>query len=107
VSVPENHVLELRWSRSPLLLAGAGLVIGILANIVVVLVQLFVDPATAVALGIVIVVLLGAGGLAVRGVGELWESPHWKSSGCFLCAAAYLGTATVALVNGVPLIFQQ
>jgi len=58
VAGPENHVLELRWSRSPLLLAGAGLVIGVLANIVVVLVQLFVDPATAVALGIVIVCFL-------------------------------------------------
>ena len=104
---PENHLLELRRARSPLVLAGAGLVIGILANVVVALFQLFLEPATAVALGILIVVLLGAGGLAVRGVGELWESPHWKSSGCFLCAAAYLGTATVALVNGAPLIFQQ
>ena len=41
------------------------------------------------------------------GVGELRESREWKASGCFLCAAAYLGTATVALVNGVPLVFQQ
>src|SRR5829696_4360023 len=30
VAGPENHVLELRWARSPLLLAGAGLVIGVL-----------------------------------------------------------------------------
>ena len=66
-------------------LAGAGLVIGVLANIVVVLVQLFVDPEMAVALGIIIVVLLGAGGLAVRGVGELWESPTGNRQDAF-CA---------------------
>jgi hypothetical protein len=58
-------------------------------------------------LGILLVVLLGAGGLACRGIGELRNSPGWKASGCFLCAAAYLGTASVALVNGVPLVFQS
>jgi glutamine amidotransferase-like uncharacterized protein len=64
------------------------------------------NPETAIVLGILLVVLLGAGGLACQGIGELRNSPDWKASGCFLCAAAYFGTATVALVNGVPLIFQ-
>jgi hypothetical protein len=93
------------WSRLAVI---AGLVIGIVGNIAVALTQVVPsNPETAIVLGIILVVLLGAGGLACRGVGELRNSPGWKASGCFLCAAAYLGTATVALVNGVPLIFQS
>jgi hypothetical protein len=91
------------WSRLAVI---AGLVIGIVGNIAVALTQVVPsNPETAIVLGIILVVLLGAGGLAFRGIGELRNSPGWKASGCFLCAAAYLGTATVALVNGVPLIF--
>jgi len=74
---------------------------------VIALVQLVLAPATAVTIGIVLVVTLGAGCLAARGVGELRGSRQWKSAGCFMCAGAYLGTATVALVNGVPLVFGQ
>jgi hypothetical protein len=92
------------WSRLAVI---AGLVIGIVGNVAVALTQVLPsDPKIAIILGIILVVLLGAGGLAVRGIGELQNSPGWKASGCFLCAAAYFGTATVALVNGVPLIFQ-
>jgi hypothetical protein len=97
----------LAWSRSPGALVTAGLLISALLLGVIAFVQFVVAPATAVTIGIVLVVGLGAGGLAARGVGELRDSREWKSSGCFLCAAAYLGTATVALVNGVPLVFQQ
>ena len=97
-------VEQARWPRLAVI---AGLVIGIVGNVAVALTQILPsDPKTASILGIILVVLLGAGGLAGRGVGELRNSPGWKASGCFLCAAAYLGTATVALVNGVPLIFQ-
>ena len=97
-------VEQARWSRLAVI---AGLVIGIAGNVAVALTQVLPsNPKTAIMLGIILVVLLGAGGLAGRGVGELRNSPGWKASGCFLCAAAYLGTATVALVNGVPLIFQ-
>ena len=92
-------VEQARWSRLAVI---AGLAIGIVALTQV----LPANPETAIVLGIILVVLLGGGGLACRGVGELRNSPGWKASGCFLCAAAYVGTATVALVNGVPLIFQ-
>jgi hypothetical protein len=93
-----------RWSRLTVI---AGLVIGLVGNVAVGLTQVLPsNPKTAIVLGVILVVLLGAGGLAGRGIGELRNSPGWKASGCFLCAAAYLGTATVALVNGVPLMFQ-
>jgi hypothetical protein len=93
------------WSRLAVI---AGLVVGIVGNVAVALTQVLPsNPKTAIMLGIILVVLLGAGGLAGRGIGELQDSPGWKASGCFLCAAAYLGTATVALINGVPLIFQS
>jgi len=95
------------WSRSPRTLVFAGSIISVLLVVIVAFLQFVLLPVTAIAIGIGIVVTLGAGGLVVRGVGELRDSPHWKSSGCFLCAAAYLGTASVALVNGVPLVFQQ
>jgi hypothetical protein len=85
----------------------AGLLMSVLLLAVIAFAQFVLAPATAVSIGIVLVVSLGAGGLAVRGVGELRGSPEWKSSGCFMCAVAYLGTATVALVNGVPLVFGQ
>jgi hypothetical protein len=94
-----------RWPRLAVI---AGLAVGLVGNVAVALTQVLPsNPETSIVLGIVLVVLLGAGGLACRGVGELRNSPGWKASGCFLCAAAYLGTATVALVNGVPLIFQS
>jgi drug/metabolite transporter (DMT)-like permease len=93
-----------RWPRLGVI---AGVVIGLVGNVVVALAQVLPsNPETAIGLGIVLVVLLGAGGLSCRGVGEWRNSPGWKASGCFLCAAAYVGTATVALVNGLPLIFQ-
>jgi hypothetical protein len=91
------------WSRRLVL---AAVLVSLAANVVVAVAQLL-EPEVAIVLGIIMVVLLGAGGLASRGVGELRNSPAWKASGCFLCGAAYLGTATVALVNGVPLIFQH
>ena len=97
-------VEKARWSHLAVIV---GVVIGLVGNAAVALTQVVPsDPKTAIVLGIILVVLLGAGGLAGRGIGELRNSPGWKASGCFLCAAAYLGTATVALVNGVPLIFQ-
>jgi hypothetical protein len=97
-------VEQARWSRLAVI---AGLVIGIVGNVAVALTQVLPsNPKTAIMLGVILVVLLGAGGLAGRGIGELRNSPGWKASGCFLCAAAYLGTATVALVNGLPLVFQ-
>ena len=97
----------LTWARSPSALMIAGLLISVLLLAVIAFAQFVLAPATAVTIGIVLVVSLGAGGLAARGVGELRDSREWKSSGCFMCAAAYLGTATVALVNGVPLVFAQ
>lgn len=102
----QNPLHRLGWSRSPVALVVGGLIISLVLVLVLTLLQFFLPPVTAVALGIVVVVVLGAGGLMARGVGELRDSPHWKASGCFLCATAYLGTATVALVNGLPLIFQ-
>ena len=102
----QNPLHRLGWSRSPVALVVGGLIISVVLVLVLTLLQVLVPPVTAVAVGIVVVVALGAGGLAARGVGELRDSPHWKASGCFLCASAYLGTATVALVNGVPLVFQ-
>ena len=107
VETAEKWRRGLAWSRSPRALLVAGLLISVLLLSVVAFAQFVLAPATAVGIGITIVVLLGAGGLAARGVGELRDSREWKASGCFLCSAAYLGTASVALVNGVPLIFQQ
>jgi hypothetical protein len=103
-----EHSVAVQQARWPRLAVIAGLVIGIVGNIAVALTQVLPsNPETAITLGILLVVFLGAGGLACRGIGELQNSPGWKASGCFLCAAAYAGTATVALVNGVPLIFQS
>ena len=97
-------VEQSRWSRAAVI---AGLIIAVIGNVAVALTQVLPsNPKTAIVLGILLVVFLGGGGLACRGIGELQNSPGWKASGCFLCAAAYVGTATVALVNGVPLIFQ-
>lgn len=107
VETAERWTRGLAWSRSPRALLVAGLVISVLLLAVVAFAQFVLTPARAVSIGIALVVLLGAGGLAARGVGELRGSREWKASGCFLCAAAYLGTATVALVNGVPLVFQS
>ena len=87
----KKWVRGLTWARSRNALVIAGLLISVLLLAVVVLVQFVLAPATAVTIGIVLVVSLGAGGLAARGVGELRDSREWKSSGCFLCAAAYLG----------------
>jgi hypothetical protein len=101
----KKWVRGLIWARSPNALVVAGVLISVILLAVIAFVQLVLAPATAVTIGIVLVVTLGAGGLAVRGVGELRDSRPWKSSGCFMCAGAYLGTATVALVNGVPLVF--
>ncbi|HET9647579.1 MAG TPA: hypothetical protein VFP34_05030 [Microlunatus sp.] len=98
---------RLARSRSPQTLALSGLVIGLLLVVVVLFLQFVLSPETAISIGIVIVVFLGAGGLAARGVGELRDSVHWKAAGCFLCACAYLATASVALVNGVPLVFTR
>src|SRR4051794_27751018 len=101
----KKWVRGLIWARSPNALVVGGLLLSLFLLAVIALVQFVLAPATAVTIGIVLVVTLGAGGLAARGVGELRESRPWKSSGCFMCAGAYLGTATVALVNGVPLVF--
>ena len=100
-------VRGLTWARSRNALVVAGLLMSVILLAVIALVQFVLAPATAVTIGIVLVVTLGAGGLAAHGVGELRGSRQWKSAGCFMCAGAYLGTATVALVNGVPLVFGQ
>lgn len=96
-------VQEARGSR---LAIAAAVLVSLVANVAVALAQVLSSPETAIVLGVIMVVLLGAGGLCCRGVGELRNSAAWKASGCFLCGAAYIGTATVALVNGVPLIFE-
>ncbi len=94
-------------ARLPRVGVAVGIALGLVGNAAVALTQILPSSAeTGIVLGIILVVSLGAGGLACRGVGELRNSPGWKASGCFLCAAAYLGTATVALVNGVPLLFE-
>jgi len=103
----ERPLRRLGWSRSPQGLVVIGLTVSVLLVVALGVAQFVLATLSAIVVGIVIVVTLGAGGLAARGFGELRDSPQWKASGCFLCAAAYLGTATVALVNGVPLIFQQ
>jgi len=103
----ERPLRRLGWSRSPQGLVVIGLTVSVLLVVALGVAQFVLATLSAIVVGIVIVVTLGAGGLAARELGELRDSPQWKASGCFLCAAAYLGTATVALVNGVPLIFQQ
>jgi O-antigen ligase len=107
VTTDGKWVRGLTWARSRNALVVAGLLLSVVLLAVIALVQFVLAPATAVTIGIVLVVTLGAGGLAARGVGELRGSRQWKSAGCFMCAGAYLGTATVALVNGVPLVFGQ
>lgn len=92
------------WSRRAIL---AAVLVSLAGNVAVVVAQVLAStPEFAIAVGIIVVVLLGAGGLVSRGIGELRNSPGWKASGCFLCGAAYLGTASVALANGVPLLFE-
>ena len=53
------------------------------------------------AVGVVLVVGLGAGGLVCRGIGEHRSSSVWKSTGYFVGSAAYGASASVALINGL------
>lgn len=55
----------------------------------------------AVIIGVITVVLLGAAGLALRGLGELRGSPRLKAYGYFAGALAYIATASVALAQGL------
>ncbi|MBO3093758.1 hypothetical protein [Cellulomonas dongxiuzhuiae] len=53
------------------------------------------------AVGVVFVVGLGAGGPVCRGVGEHRSSSVWNSVGYFIGAAANGASVTVALVDGL------
>lgn len=76
---------------------------GVAAAVIVnVLAQVRLPAVNALYVGIGFVVLLGSGGLVCRGVGEIRGSFKWKAAGYFMGAAAYVATATVALLNVVP-----
>lgn len=87
--------------------------LGIVAMIIVaiasiatgpVLSQLVPSPRQMVVTGIVVVVVLGASGLILRGLGELRSSTRWKAFGYFLGACAYLATASVSLSSATGLL---
>jgi len=84
--------------RSVVVLA---LILLLLMVAVPVLLTLVREHDSRVASGVIFVVVLGAGGLVCRGIGEHRTSSAWKATGYFLGAAAYGATATVALVNGL------
>lgn len=64
--------------------------------------QIKLPAVVALYVGIGFIVLLGSGGLVCRGVGEILGSSRWKAAGYFMGAAAYVVTATVALLNVGP-----
>lgn|GEM_PF-6545178 len=80
-------------------LAGTSAVAGGVA----VLAQLLLErPEQRIYVGIVAIVLLGASGQVLRGIGEQMKSPTLKAVGYYCGALAYLVTASVALINGLP-----
>jgi hypothetical protein len=93
---------EPEWYEHPIVviygaLLGAGLVVALVGIAAQVL-----TPTGALYFGIVIVVVLGAAGQFLRGLGERRTSPKLKEHGYYLGAIAYLATASVALFNGLP-----
>lgn len=78
------------------------LVVGLAVPVTTLLIE---NPQARLFAGVVTIVALGAAGLILRGVGELRPPPanaRWKAAGYFCGAAAYIATATVALLNGLP-----
>jgi hypothetical protein len=98
---PEQHAALSRWHNVGQLLG----VVAIVAPWVVA--RVITRPGTGLVVGIVLVVLLGALGLVLRGLGELRQSPRLKAYGYFVGAVAYVATASVALSNGLPLLLQS
>lgn len=62
------------------------------------------QPRNRLIAGVVVIVLLGAAGLVLRGLGELRTSKVLKALGYFCGAAAYMVTAGVALLNAARLL---
>ncbi len=91
-------------TRALVILAAA---LAFLVVAVPVLITLVREHDLRIAAGVVFVVLLGAGGLVCRGVGEHRSSSAWKSTGYFLGATAYGASATVALVNGLHTLLSR
>lgn len=88
-----------KWYEEPFLaavtsFAGVGLVVWVAG--------LIFNAVGAVTFGIILVVLLGATGYMLRGVGEQRHNPRLKAWGYYIGAQAYMATASVALLNGVP-----
>jgi hypothetical protein len=94
---------EPKWYEDPLLVMLAGLLASsVVAAVLALLARLLLSTVGALVVGIVLVVLLGATGLILRGLGEQLRSASLKAWGYYLGAAAYIVTATVALINGIP-----
>lgn len=74
------------------------------ATALTVVVQQLGEPRNRLIAGVVVIVLLGAAGLVLRGVGELRTSKVLKALGYFCGAVAYMVTAGVALLNAAQLL---
>jgi hypothetical protein len=81
------------------------IVLGAVSLLVTVIFQLSAaTPAQRLIVAVVVVVTLGAGGLCLRGAGEIKDDSGLKANGYFLGAAAYIVTASVTLINGLRLL---
>ncbi|WP_182113471.1 MULTISPECIES: hypothetical protein [unclassified Actinotalea] len=81
------------------------LVAAVLAVVIAGVQRLIADDRVRLVVGIAMVVLLGAGGMFLRGASELTRPPlneKIRAAGYFCGALAYVATATVALMNGLP-----
>lgn len=91
------------WREDPMMVIFFPfLIIGIAGGLAYV-VATVLPAAASIGVGIAFIVIMGAAGLIMRGVGELRPSAEFKAIGYFLGAGAYVATAVIALMNGVRL----
>ena len=94
---------EPEWHEIPFVVVMSALGISIIGAVALGgILRLTLDTVGALTGGILVIVLLGAYGHVLRGIGEHRQSKDLKAWGYYLGATAYLATASVALFNGVP-----
>lgn len=92
---------DITWREDPMMVFFLPMAIFAIIGCVVLVFTTVLPLPVAIGIRIAVIVLIGAAGLVLRGLGELNTSPKQKAIGYFLGAAAYAATAVVALVNGV------
>ena len=65
------------------------------------------DEVEVIAWSLTTVVVVGAAGFILRGIGELYASPALKASGYFLNAWTWASTALLATLQGIPFLLEE